>query len=161
MGFQRWCLKLVRVIPAKPHDVSVLTKMPLQDTAKAILDAEDQRRRRIAEYDLLRRPVSQVDQVLQELEEIHLRGGIKVPAAMILRIDHLLQTLPADCRTEFPLRTTITRVMDNLYEVQDRLLSRKDRSRTLLQAQDIELERDEPIEEQAEVEGLPRLLAQG
>jgi len=120
-----------------------LTKVLLEDTAKAIRDAEGQRRRRVAEQKVLRRPVSQVDQILQELEEIHLRGGIKVPAAVILRIEQLLETLPADCRTEFPLRTTITRVMDNLYDIQDRLLSRKDRSRKLLQAQDVELEMDE------------------
>ncbi len=68
---------------------------------------------------------------------------------MILRIEQLLETLPADCRTEFPLRTTITRVMDNLYDIQDRLLSRKDRSRKLLQAQDVELERDEFPQERA------------
>jgi hypothetical protein len=126
-----------------------LTKVLLEDTAKAIRDAEDQRRRRVAEQKVLRRPVSQVDQILQELEEIHLRGGIKVPAAVILRIERLLETLPADCRTEFPLRTTITRVMDNLYDIQDRLLSRKDRSRKLLQAQDVELERDEFPQERA------------
>jgi hypothetical protein len=121
--------------------------MPLEDTAKAIRDAEEKRRRRVAQQSLLRRPVSQVDQILHELEEIHLRGGVKVPAAMILQIEHLLQTLPADCRKEFPLRTTITRVMDNLYDIQDRLLSRKDRSRRLLQAEDVEIERDELAEE--------------
>jgi hypothetical protein len=121
--------------------------MPLEDTAKAIRDAEEQRRRRVAEQSLLRRPISQVDQILQELEEIHLRGGVKVPAAMILRIEHLLQTLPPDCRKEFPLRTTITRVMDNLYDIQDRLFSRKDRSRRLLQAEDVEIERDDLADE--------------
>jgi len=121
--------------------------MPLEDTAKAIRDAEEERRRRVAQQSLLRRPVSQVDQILHELEEIHLRGGVKVPAAMILQIEHLLRTLPPDCRKEFPLRTTITRVMDNLYDIQDRLLSRKDRSRRLLQAEDVEIERDELAEE--------------
>jgi hypothetical protein len=121
--------------------------MPLEDTAKAIRDAEEQRRRRVAEQSLLRRPISQVDQILQELEEIHLRGGVKVPAAMVLRIEHLLQTLPPDCRKEFPLRTTITRVMDNLYDIQDRLFSRKDRSRRLLQAEDVEIERDDLADE--------------
>jgi hypothetical protein len=39
--------------------------------------------------------------------------------------------------------------MDNLYDIQDRLLSRKDRSRKLLQAQDVELERDEFPQERA------------
>jgi hypothetical protein len=124
-----------------------MTTMPLEDTAKAIRDAEEQRRRRVAEQNRLRRPISQVDQILQELEEIHLRGGVKVPAAMILRIEHLLQTLPADCRKEFPLRTTITRVMDNLYDIQDRLFSLKDRSRRLLQAEDVEIERDDLADE--------------
>ena len=91
----------------------------------------------------MRRPVQQVDQVLQQLEEVHLRGGVKVPAAMILRIEDLLKTLPPDCQAEFPLRTTIVRVMDNLYRIQDRLLSRKDQTRTQLQAQDVELDRDD------------------
>ena len=127
--------------------------MQLEDTAKAIRDAEDQRRRRVAQQKRLRRPVSQVDRILDELEEIHLRGGVKVPAAMIPRIELLLETLPADCRTDFPLRTTITRVMDNLYDIQDRLLSRKDRSRQLLQAQDVELERDEFPEGRGFLEG--------
>jgi hypothetical protein len=58
-----------------------------------------------------------------------------------------LQTLPPDCRKEFPLRTTITRVMDNLYDIQDRLFSRKDRSRRLLQAEDVEIERDDLADE--------------
>ena len=133
--------------PYATHARIYLTTMPLEDTAKAIRDAEEKRRRRVAEQSLLRRPISQVDEILQELEEIHLRGGVKVPAAMILRIEHLLQTLPADCRKEFPLRTTITRVMDNLYDIQDRLLSRKDHSRKLLQAEDVEIERDELAEE--------------
>jgi hypothetical protein len=126
-----------------------LTKVLLADTANAIREAEEQWRRRVAEQKLLWRPVSQVDQILHELEEIRLRGGIKVPAAMILQIEQLLQTLPADCRTEFPLRTIITRVMDNLYDIQARLLSRRDRSRKLLQAQDVEVERDEFPEERA------------
>jgi hypothetical protein len=126
-----------------------LTKVLLADTANAIREAEEQWRRRVAEQKLLRRPVSQVDQILHELEEIRLRGGIKVPAAMILQIEQLLQTLPADCHTEFPLRTIITRVMDNLYDIEDPLLSRRDRSRKLLQAQDVEVERDEFPEERA------------
>jgi hypothetical protein len=121
--------------------------MPIEDTAKAIRDAEDERRRRVDEQRLLRQPVRQVDEILQELEEIHLRGGIKVPAVMIMRIERLLETLPPDCRREFPLRTTITRVMDNLYDIQDRLLSLKDGSRKLLQAEDVELDRDELPEE--------------
>jgi hypothetical protein len=126
--------------------------MLLEDTARAIRDAEEQRRRRVADQRRLRRPVSQVDQILAELEEIHLQGGIKVPAAMILRIEHLLDSLPPECRRQFPLRTTITRVMDNLYDIQDRLLTMKDHSRELLRAQDVELDRDVDLDRDVEMD---------
>jgi hypothetical protein len=117
--------------------------MPLEDTARAIRNAEEKRRRQLAQQNRMRRPLQQVDQVLHELEEIHLRGGIKVPAAMIVRIEDLIQSLPAAFRAEFPLRTTIVRVMDNLYRIQDRLLSQKDQTRTQLQAGDVEIDRDD------------------
>src|SRR5258708_4479920 len=126
--------------------------MLLEDTARAIRDAEEQRRRRLDAQRRLRRPVSQVDQVLAELEEIHLRGGIKVPAAMILRIEQLLETLPPECRRQFPLRTTITRVMDNLYDIQDRLLTMKNRSRELLRAEDVEMDRDVELDRDEELD---------
>jgi hypothetical protein len=121
--------------------------MLLEDTVQAIREADRERRRRLAERRRLRRPVAKVDEILQELEEIHLRGGIKVPAATIAKIERLLETLPPECRTEFPLRTTITRVMDRLYAIQDCLLTRKDQRRATLQVQDMELEQVEPDEE--------------
>jgi hypothetical protein len=117
--------------------------MPLEDTIRAIRQADGDRRRKLAELRRLRRPVAMVDQILQELEEIHLRGGVKVPAVMITRIEELLQALPDECRTEFPLRTTISRVMDHLYAVQDCLLSRKDQGRVRLQQIDSAFERDD------------------
>jgi hypothetical protein len=117
--------------------------MLLEDTVQAIREADLQRRRRLAERRRLRRPVVLVDLILQELEEIHLRGGIKVPAATIDRIERLLPTLPPECQSEFPLRTTITRVMDHLYAIQDCLLSRKNVERIKLQLQDVALEHDE------------------
>ncbi|MEA2647100.1 MAG: hypothetical protein QOE92_2183 [Chloroflexota bacterium] len=118
--------------------------MLLEDTVRAIREADVQRRRRLAEDRRLRRPVQQVDEILHELEEIHLRGGIKVPAATITRIEQLLTTLPPECNTGFPLRTTITRVMDHLYGVQDCLLSRKDQGRAVLQLEDSALEQLDP-----------------
>src|SRR5437899_8563725 len=120
--------------------------MLLEDTVQAIREADRQRRNRLAERRRLRRPVVLVDQLLQELEEIQLRGGIKVPAATIARIERLLETLPPECQTEFPLRTTITRVMDRLYAIQDCLLTRKDTARQHLQREDMELEQLEPGE---------------
>lgn len=123
--------------------------MLLEDTVQAIREADEARRRRVAERRRLRRPVARVDELLQELEEIHLQGGKKVPAATIIKIERMLETLPAECPTEFPLRTTITRVMDRLYAIQDCLLSRKDEERVMLQVQDMALEHmgDEDEEE--------------
>jgi hypothetical protein len=121
--------------------------MPLEDTVQAIRDADRERRRRLAERRRLRRPVARVDEILLELEEIHLRGGVKVPAATIARIERLLPTLPPECQTEFPLRTTITRVMDHLYAIQDCLLTRKDEARARLQREDQAREHVEPDEE--------------
>ena len=117
--------------------------MLIEDTVRAIREADAKRQRRQREEVRLRLPVARVDEVLRELEEIHLRGGIKVPAVMIARIEALMATLPVECRAEFPLRTTITRVMDNLYAVQDCLLSRKNLARVHLQEEDHELERDD------------------
>jgi hypothetical protein len=123
--------------------------MLIEDTVQAIRSADIERRRRVAERRRLRGPIVAVDQILHELEEIHLKGGIKVPAVTIAKIERLLETLPPDCRREFPLRTTITRVMDHLYGVQDCLLTRKDRARVHLQMQDVEREAMEAIEFEA------------
>ena len=110
--------------------------MHLEDTIRAIRQADAERQRRVSAELRRRRPVAQVDQILQELEETHLRGGVKVPGAMIPRIERLLSTLPVECRREFPLRTTITRVMDNLYAIQDDLLTLKDERRARLRQAD-------------------------
>ena len=117
--------------------------MLIEDTVRAIRQAEAERQRRREAERRRAMPVARLDAIVEDLETMHLRGGIKVSAEMIRRIEVFLQTLPEDCRHEFPLRTTITRVMDNLYVVQDRLLSRKDRHRDQLRRVDEAMERDE------------------
>jgi hypothetical protein len=97
----------------------------IEDTVQAIRQADLERSRRAEEKRRLTLPIARLDAIIEELEAMHLRGGIKVSAVMITRIERFLDEIPADCRHDFPLRTTITRVMDNLYLVQDRLLSRK------------------------------------
>jgi len=114
--------------------------MPIEDTVNAIRAADRARRRSLAAKRRLLRPVAQLDQVLVELEELHLRGAVKVPVSMIAEIESFMRTVPLECQAEFPLRTTITRVMDNLYAVQDCLLSRKDRRRAGLKDIDSALE---------------------
>jgi len=114
--------------------------MQLEDTVRAIQQAERERQRRLAAAWRLRRPVVELDAILVDLEELLLQGWTKVPAVMIARIEAFLDGLPPDCHSEFPLRTTIVRVMDNLYGVQDRLLSRKDGRREAFRRLDLDLE---------------------
>jgi hypothetical protein len=114
--------------------------MQIEDTVRAIRAAEADRRRRLTAERRRSEPVAQLDAILEELEKMHLRGNIKVSVEMMGRIERFLETVPADCRHEFPLRTTITRVMDNLYVVLDQLLSRKDRRREHFRRLDADLE---------------------
>jgi hypothetical protein len=117
--------------------------MQIEDTVRAIRQAEAERHRRLEEKRRLAAPVARLDALIEELERMHLRGGIKLSAEMIRRVEEFLEVIPQDCRHEFPLRTTITRVMDNLYLVQDCLLSRKDYRRERLRRIDEDLERDD------------------
>ncbi|MEA2683290.1 MAG: hypothetical protein QOK05_1618 [Chloroflexota bacterium] len=110
--------------------------MQIEDTVRAIRQAEAERYRRTEEKRRRALPVARLDAIIEELERMHLRGGIKVSAVMIRRIEEFLADVPDDCRHEFPLRTTITRVMDNLYLVQDCLLSRKDYRREAIRSLD-------------------------
>ena len=116
--------------------------MQIEDTVLAIRAAEAERQRRLADKRRRAEPVERLDAILEDLEKMHLRGNIKVSVEMMDRIEAFLDTIPPDCRHEFPLRTTITRVMDNLYLVLDQLLSRKDLRREHLRRVDEELEGD-------------------
>lgn len=117
--------------------------MQIEDTVRAIRQADAERLRRLQEKHRLSAPVARLDALIEDLERMHLRGGVKLSAEMIRRVEAFLDEIPSDCRHEFPLRTTITRVMDNLYLVQDCLLSRKDYRRARLRRLDGDLERDD------------------
>ena len=70
-------------------------------------------------------PVRTIDALLAELEELHLEGRKRVPETFDQRLAKLLAGLPADCRLELRSRITIVHLMDKLYAIQDRLLSRR------------------------------------
>ncbi|HEV1997637.1 MAG TPA: hypothetical protein VGR61_05860 [Candidatus Dormibacteraeota bacterium] len=82
------------------------------------------------------RQVSDVDGLLDQLEQLHLRGYVRVPDSLVARIETFLGTLPIECRRVFPVRTRISRVIDELFEVQDSLLSIKVAGRQLLIAEE-------------------------
>jgi hypothetical protein len=69
--------------------------------------------------------VARLDNLIDELETLHLEGGIRVPNRMVLRLAAFMERLPAECRHNFALRTRIIYVLDDLFEVQDRLLDLK------------------------------------
>jgi hypothetical protein len=98
---------------------------PLQSTNAEIrrrLQHERQRREQRRRAGL---PVRSIDALLAELEELHLTGRKRVPETFDARLEELNAVLPADCRTELRSRITIVHLMDRLYAIQDRLLSRR------------------------------------
>jgi hypothetical protein len=84
----------------------------------------------------LARPMQELDVLLTELEDLHLAGRQRVPAAWGPRLEALGALIPDGCRRVVPPRTTIGRLMDALYEMQDCLLDRRDARRPSLRACD-------------------------
>ncbi len=84
----------------------------------------------------LARPVQEIDVLLTELEDLHLAGRQRVPASWGPRLEGLLGLMPEDCRRPVPPRTTIARMMDALYEMQDRVLDHRDAERQVFRAHD-------------------------
>ena len=69
--------------------------------------------------------VVQLDGLIGELEEVHLRGGTRVPDRIVARLARFLDSLPVELRGSFPLRTKVVYVLDDLFETQDLLLNVK------------------------------------
>ncbi|MGI8609366.1 MAG: hypothetical protein ACR2MY_09100 [Candidatus Dormibacteria bacterium] len=80
--------------------------------------------------------MSSVDRLLDQLEELHLRGYVRVPDPVVARIEAFIGTVPHKYRRAFPVRTRITRVIDELFELQDVLLSVKVAGRQSLIAEE-------------------------
>jgi len=69
--------------------------------------------------------VARIDAFLDELEEMHLRGGVRVPTPTVDRLATFLATLPPEWPTAFPLRTRIAYVIEDLFTVQVHALDLK------------------------------------
>jgi len=80
--------------------------------------------------------LKQMDGFIDELECLHLSGGLRVPSTIAARLARFLRALPAECQSDFAIRTRITYVLEDLFEVQDRLLDLKVPGRTAMSAQD-------------------------
>ena len=95
-------------------------------------------------------PMRLTDRLLEDLEQLNLAGRRRVPIEWEPRLARLAASIPGEVRDLPDLRTRVlpTRLMDSLFELQDRLLDLKvGPVRPLLQALDAEL--PEPAEPEA------------
>lgn len=115
----------------EPEEENVLV-----DAIRDIENAKGEWQRTRQQRAELRRPIREIDTMLARLEELHLAGRRRVPAAWGPGIVALLEMLPPDCRRPFALRTTVSRLMDELFEMQDSMLDRCASGRNADQAQD-------------------------
>ncbi|MHB8507093.1 MAG: hypothetical protein ACYDGR_00390 [Candidatus Dormibacteria bacterium] len=80
--------------------------------------------------------VARIDDFLGELEELHLRGGVRVPEALAARLKYFLDALPPQWPVHFPVRTRIAAVIECLFTLQDHALDLKVRGRRSLRSLD-------------------------
>jgi hypothetical protein len=99
----------------------------LETTNAEIRSRAQHEQRRREQRRLAQLPIRTIDALLAELEELHLAGRKRVPESFDARFEALNAAIPADCRLELRSRITIVHVMDRLYAIQDRLLTRRSR----------------------------------
>jgi len=102
----------------------------LAQTNTEIRSAEDVHRRRLADDAFLRRPIVLIDRLLQDLEELNLRGVKRVPASFEERLDELARTVDgraevAGIRATLRVKIGVGKLMDALFALQDVLLRRR------------------------------------
>jgi hypothetical protein len=69
--------------------------------------------------------IDAIDAVLDDLEHLHLADIQRVPAAYTTRLERLTAQLPADVRCELRTGIPIVSLMESLYTVQGRLMTRR------------------------------------
>lgn len=93
--------------------------------------AQAERRRR--DVISTRRPYAYLDWLIVQLEEFHLAGKKRVPRAFEARLYAVADLLPAGVEPPLIWRTLIRHVLDQVFDLQEQLLQRRDpdRARTL------------------------------
>lgn len=87
--------------------------------------------RRLRDQD--RRTIHLIDHTLNSLEELLLAGRKRVPDSMLWPLAQVNAALPRGLRRELPTGIGITRLMDQLYSIQEQLLKRKVRRIQMLE----------------------------
>ena len=102
----------------------------LAQTNAYIRDAEQQHRELKARRDKVRRPVQLIDRLLQELEEMNLKGMKRVPTSYESRLEEILIlvgpiTSMPDQVANIKVKVGIAKLMDALFAVEEALFSER------------------------------------
>jgi len=102
----------------------------LAQTNAYIRDAEQQHRDLKARQDQVRRPIQLIDRLLQELEEMNLKGMKRVPISYEARLDEILTlvspiTAMPDQVANIKVKVGIAKLMDALFAVEEALFSER------------------------------------
>lgn len=73
----------------------------------------------------LTRVIDAIDDILDTLEHLHLRDRHEVPVSITPRLDRLTAALPPDLRLELRTGVPIVALMESLYAIQGKLMSRR------------------------------------
>jgi hypothetical protein len=69
--------------------------------------------------------IDAVDAVLDDLEQLHLLDLHRVPASFATRLERLTASLPANVRSDLPTGIPIVGLMESLYSIQGKLMTRR------------------------------------
>src|SRR2546421_4455223 len=101
----------------------------LAQTNAYIRDAERQHRDLKARQDRVRRPVQLIDRLLQELEEMNLKGMKRVPTSYELRLEEILALVsPIGSMPQLAnikVKVGIPKLMDALFAVEEALFAER------------------------------------
>jgi hypothetical protein len=102
----------------------------LAQTNAYIRDAEQQHRDLKARQDKVRRPIQLIDRLLQELEEMNLKGMKRVPTSYELRLEEILTLISPitpmpDQVVNIKVKVGIAKLMDALFAVEEALFSER------------------------------------
>ena len=102
----------------------------LAQTNAYIRDAEQQHRDLKARQDQMRRPVQLIDRLLQELEELNLRGMKRVPVSYEPRLEEILALIAPiqsnpDQLVNIKVKVGIPKLMDALFTVEEALFTER------------------------------------
>jgi hypothetical protein len=105
--------------------------MGLLAQTNAYIREAEQRHRQVKELeDKWRRPIALIDAMLQDLEELNLRGQKRVPLAYEARLREVAALVPPDPRladavANIKVKIGIGKLMDSLFAVEEALFSQR------------------------------------